>query len=169
MLRFATHFERAVHRNVHRFPRPWLLRMPTYPLPDHFRRVLGLFLRNGGASYTGTRLSKAPQSRLGMPTCLRTSSGAKDCGIGTSPVQSVKVKLMATDTITIQVDSEAARAFNAAPPADQRKMGALLSLWLKDVTMAEPAALKQLMTDLSKKARDRGLTPEILENLLKDA
>ena len=76
---------------------------------------------------------------------------------------------MATETITIQVDPEAARAFNAAPPADQRKMGALLSLWLKDVAMAEPAALKQLMTDISKKARDRGLTPEILENLLKEA
>jgi hypothetical protein len=26
-----------------------------------------------------------------------------------------------------------------------------------------------MMTDLSKKARDRGLTPEILENLLKEA
>ena len=76
---------------------------------------------------------------------------------------------MATETITIQVDPEAARAFNAAPLADQRKMGALLSLWLKDVTMAEPAALKQLMTDLSQKARDRGLTPEILDNLLKEA
>ena len=35
--------------------------------------------------------------------------------------------------------------------------------------MAEPAALQRMMTDLSKKARDRGLTPEILENLLKEA
>jgi len=26
-----------------------------------------------------------------------------------------------------------------------------------------------MMTDLSRKARDRGLTPEILENLLKEA
>jgi hypothetical protein len=81
----------------------------------------------------------------------------------------VEVKGMATETITIQVDREAARAYRAAPAADQRKMEALLSLWLKDVAMAEPAALKQMMTDLSKKARDRGLTPEILENLLKEA
>jgi hypothetical protein len=80
-----------------------------------------------------------------------------------------EVKGMATETITIQVDREAARAYKAAAPRDQRKMGALLSLWLKDVAMAEPAALKQMMTDLSKKARDRGLTPEILENLLKEA
>jgi hypothetical protein len=76
---------------------------------------------------------------------------------------------MATENITIQVDPEAARAYKAAPPADQRKMGALLSLWLKHVAMAEPAALKQLMTDLSKKAHDRGLTQEILDNLLKEA
>jgi hypothetical protein len=81
----------------------------------------------------------------------------------------VEVKGMATETITIPVDREAARAYKAAAPRDQRKMEALLSLWLKDVAMAEPAALKQLMTDLSKKARDRGLTPEILENLLKEA
>ena len=76
---------------------------------------------------------------------------------------------MATENITLQVDREAARAFNAAPPADQRKMGALLSLWLKDVATAEPETLKRLMTDISRKARDRGLTPETLDNLLKEA
>jgi hypothetical protein len=76
---------------------------------------------------------------------------------------------MAAETITIQVDGEAARAYKAAPPGDQRKMEALLSLWLTDVATAEPAALKQLMTDLSRKARARGLTSEILNNLLKEA
>jgi len=81
----------------------------------------------------------------------------------------VEVKRVATETITIEVDREAARAYKAAPPADQRKMGVLLSLWLKDVAMAEPAALKQMMSDLSKKARERGLTPEVLERLLKEA
>ena len=81
----------------------------------------------------------------------------------------VEVKRVATETITIEVDREAARAYKAAPPADQRKMGVLFSLWLKDVAMAEPAALKQMMSDLSKKARERGLTPEVLERLLKEA
>ena len=90
-----------------------------------------------------------------------------DCGL--LRYNQVQVKGMATERITIQVDREAARAYKAAPAADQRKMGALLSLWLKDVAMAEPAALKHMMPDLSKKARDRGLTPEILENLLKEA
>jgi hypothetical protein len=76
---------------------------------------------------------------------------------------------MAAETITIQVDGEAARAYKAALPGDQRKMEALLSLWLTDVATAEPAALKEMMTDLSTKARRRGLTPEILQSLLKEA
>jgi hypothetical protein len=79
------------------------------------------------------------------------------------------VKGTATETITIQVDFEAARAYKAAPPGDEKKMGALLGLWLKDVAMVEPAALKRMMSDLSKKARERGLTPEKLESLLKEA
>ena len=96
--------------------------------------------------------------------------GAKDCGFVITPVQLGLGKTYGDgdDYNSVGPGSEA-RAFNAAPPADQRKMGALLSLWLKDVTMAEPAALKQLMTDLSRKARDHGLTPEILDNLLKEA
>lgn len=48
-------------------------------------------------------------------------------------------------------------------------MGALLSLRLKDVATAEPEALKRLITDISRKARDRGLTPELLDSLLKEA
>ena len=76
---------------------------------------------------------------------------------------------MATETITIRVAGDAAKAYKAAPPNQQRKMEALLSLWLEDVAAAEPSTLKQLMTDLSKKARARGLTPELLDNLLKEA
>ena len=76
---------------------------------------------------------------------------------------------MATETITIHIDPEAARAYEDAPPADRKKMRALLSLWLRDVATAGPATLKEIMSDVSKKARARGLTPEILEDLLKDA
>ena len=83
------------------------------------------------------------------------------------PYNGDEVNCMATETITIRVDGEAARAYKAAPPGDQRKMEALLGLWLKDVATADPAALKRMMSDLSQKASDRGLTPEILENFLK--
>ena len=75
---------------------------------------------------------------------------------------------MTTETITIHVDPEAARAYNAASSDDRRKMQALLSLWLKDLATAEPATLKEIMNDLSRKAEVRGLTPEALESLLKE-
>jgi len=76
---------------------------------------------------------------------------------------------MMTETIAIQVDPEAARAYKAAPPDDQKKMQALLSLWLRDLATAQPATLKEIMTDVSQKAQARGLTPEVLESLLKES
>ncbi len=75
---------------------------------------------------------------------------------------------MATETITIQIDPEAARAYQDAPPADQKKMRALLSLWLRDLAKAGPTTLKEIMSDVGTTARARGLTPEILEDLLKE-
>ena len=72
---------------------------------------------------------------------------------------------MATQTITIQVDPEAARAYQDAPPADQEEMRALLSLFLRDLANAGPVTLKEIMSDVSKRARARGLTPEILEDV----
>jgi hypothetical protein len=76
---------------------------------------------------------------------------------------------MGTHTITIPLDPEAARAYEAAPADDKRKMQVLLSLWLRDLATSEPSSLKEVMDDLSRKARDRGLTPEALESLLKGA
>ena len=76
---------------------------------------------------------------------------------------------MATETITVQLDPEAARAYKAAPPDVQNAMQVLLSLWLRDLATAESATLKEIMNDLSKKAQARGLTPEVLESLLKEA
>jgi hypothetical protein len=76
---------------------------------------------------------------------------------------------MAQETITIQLDSETAKAYNSAPASDQRKMQALLRLWLRDLAAADSSTLKEVMSDLSKKAQARGLTPERLETLLKEA
>ena len=73
---------------------------------------------------------------------------------------------MATETITIQVDADAARAYRAASAEQQKKMQALLSLWLKEVATTDATSLKQLMTDIGQKAQARGLTPEELESIL---
>jgi hypothetical protein len=78
-------------------------------------------------------------------------------------------KLMAQETITIQLDSETAKAYKSAPADDQRKMQALLRLWLRDLAAADSSTLKEIMGDVSKRARSRGLTSERLETLLKEA
>ena len=65
---------------------------------------------------------------------------------------------MATEAITIKVDSEAARVFNSAPAEEQRKMEALLSLWLKEIAAADARPLKEVMDEIGREARRRGMT-----------
>lgn len=72
-----------------------------------------------------------------------------------------------TQTITIEVDAQVAEAYNAASPEDHRKLNALLSLKLSDA-LVSPRSLETVMADLSKKAQMRGLTPDILREILED-
>jgi hypothetical protein len=53
---------------------------------------------------------------------------------------------MATTTIPIHVETEAAKAFAAASPEEQRKMQLLLSLRLRDLTTPQGEPLKQSWT-----------------------
>jgi hypothetical protein len=76
--------------------------------------------------------------------------------------------VMATTTITIQVEPEAAKAFAAASPEEQRKMQLLLSLRLQDLTTPQGKPLQAVMDEIGARAAARGLTPEILESLLRD-
>ena len=75
---------------------------------------------------------------------------------------------MATETIIIQLDSEAARVFKAARPEEQKKMEVLLSLWLKEIATTENMSLKEVIDDIGRTAQERGLTPEILESILNE-
>lgn len=76
---------------------------------------------------------------------------------------------MAIQRITIPLDPEAAKAYKAAPEEAKKKMQALVSLWLRDLATADPSKLKALMSEISRKARARGLTAQLLESLLKEA
>lgn len=75
---------------------------------------------------------------------------------------------MATEAITIQVDRDAARVFNTAPPEEQKKMEVLVSLWLKEIASADARSLKEVMDEIGREAQRRGMTPEILESILND-
>ena len=76
---------------------------------------------------------------------------------------------MSNPTITIPLDPQTARAYESAAPEERRKFQALLSLWLRELAACEYPALQQVLDDAGRKAKARGLTPEILESLLKGA
>jgi hypothetical protein len=76
---------------------------------------------------------------------------------------------MAYTTISLEVDADVARAYAAAPPEDRRKLQLLLGLRLRELTTQQARPLKEVMDDIGRQAEAQGLTPEILESLLRDA
>ena len=76
--------------------------------------------------------------------------------------------MMATTAITIHVETEAAKAFAEASPEEQRKIQLLLSLRLQELTTPPGKSLKIVMDEIGARAEARGLTPAILESLLRD-
>ena len=75
---------------------------------------------------------------------------------------------MPTTAITIEVDAVAAAAYAAATPEEQRKMQAMLSLRLQDLTGSPVKSLRKTIDRMSREAQENGLTPEILESILRD-
>jgi hypothetical protein len=76
---------------------------------------------------------------------------------------------MTNPTITIPLDPQTAQTYNSASAEEKRKMQALLGLWLRELVGGEQRSLQQILDETGRKARDRGLTPEMLESLLKGA
>ena len=72
---------------------------------------------------------------------------------------------MDTEVINIRVDAETARTFKSLPEEDRRKIEALLSIRLSDVSRSAES-LDAVMKEISVKAEARGLNPEILKSLL---
>lgn len=69
--------------------------------------------------------------------------------------------------IKICVDAESANIYESAMFADRQKLDALLSLRLKEFARKR-RPLEVVMSDISYKAQARGLTPEVLSNLLSE-
>ena len=74
---------------------------------------------------------------------------------------------MANPTITIPLDPQTARAYESAPREEKRKIQALLSLWLRELAAGEYPSLQQVLDEVGRKAKARGLTSEMLDSLLK--
>ncbi|HEY3267909.1 MAG TPA: hypothetical protein VGM37_13340 [Armatimonadota bacterium] len=77
---------------------------------------------------------------------------------------------MATTVIEVEVDGETARKCREADPEARRWYGRVLSGWLAspEERAQAGARLRESMSHASADARRRGLTPEILEEILHD-
>jgi predicted metalloprotease with PDZ domain len=73
---------------------------------------------------------------------------------------------MKKETITIEVNADTAKAYRETPPETQRKINLLLSLELDDAIREDDISLKKIMQEMRQEAKERGLTPEILQSIL---
>jgi hypothetical protein len=70
------------------------------------------------------------------------------------------------ETISITVDPEIAKAYRAFKPQRQEQFQVLMSVILK--RSLEEESLEDIVSNLRNEAEANGLTPEILEQLLKN-
>lgn len=73
-----------------------------------------------------------------------------------------------TTTITIPMDTATAQLYLQAPAEEQRRMEIMLRLRLRELASQPEQSLKEIMDEIGKRAEERGLTPEILEELMRD-
>ncbi len=75
---------------------------------------------------------------------------------------------MADPSISIAVDAATAQTYSAMAESDQKKVQILLNLRIQELVNEPKVSLKDLMDEIGANAEARGLTPEILEQLLRD-
>ena len=72
---------------------------------------------------------------------------------------------METQEITIRVSREAASIYESASEEERRKLDVILSLKLGEAAHS-CRSLAEIMRDASREAKERGLTEDILKELL---
>jgi hypothetical protein len=70
------------------------------------------------------------------------------------------------ENITIQVEPEIAKAYREAEPEKQQKIQIFLNIMLQKAVSQKP--LLDIMEEASQQAIAKGMTPEILQSILKD-
>ena len=78
---------------------------------------------------------------------------------------------MRNATISIPLDPQTARAYDAVQDDERVKIQALIVLWLRELTAHDLRlpSLQQVLDEAGRKAQERGLTQEMLDSLLKGA
>ncbi|TVQ59715.1 MAG: hypothetical protein EA366_04440 [Spirulina sp. DLM2.Bin59] len=67
-------------------------------------------------------------------------------------------------SIILQVDEDIKSAFEQANPEIQKQLGDIVQLFLREKLYSK--SLTEVMAEISSKAQERGLTPEILQAIL---
>ncbi len=75
---------------------------------------------------------------------------------------------MSTKAISIVVDADAAQSFSEASPEERRKLEVLLRLRLRELTLGRVRPLKEIMDEIGTEAEAQGLTPEMMESIVRD-
>jgi len=73
-----------------------------------------------------------------------------------------------TTTISIPLDAATAKIYLSASSTDQQKMQIMLRLRLRELAVMPRQSLNEVMDEIGSKAETRGLTPKILDGLLRD-
>ncbi len=71
-------------------------------------------------------------------------------------------------TIMLEVDQETATHFQQSTPEDRQKIELLLKLQMREKQRGDLQSLEAFSNELSDKVQKRGLTPEILTEILDD-
>jgi len=74
---------------------------------------------------------------------------------------------MVTEPITLQIEVDAARAFRSCSADEQEKLQTLMSVLLREYAKVDAASLKKTMDKIGGHAKEKGLTPELLDSILK--
>ncbi|HKV41497.1 MAG TPA: hypothetical protein VJX67_19985 [Blastocatellia bacterium] len=72
---------------------------------------------------------------------------------------------MSTQSLTMEIHDEAARLFRASSLQEQKKMEALISIWLKDFATSYTRPLTGIVRDIGEGAAERGLTAEVFSSV----
>jgi len=77
---------------------------------------------------------------------------------------------METKTSNLRVSADAAEMYESASDEEKRKLEALISSRLREAARHRERGktLEEIMSEMSRKARERGLTPEKLDDILNE-
>lgn len=76
--------------------------------------------------------------------------------------------MLISDEITIQVTPQVAKAYQSATEKEKQRLSAMASLFFDEEVKDEIDFLGKIMDEISDQAIARGLTPEILADILND-